>query len=173
MMRRGFTYVELVVVIAIILLAAAMISPRVSAMKEGRVVREFKTSIRDLASRARSRAIDSGDLVYLSYDKTSNRLSAVERNSEGTERPLQQLTSPTRIKPLKFTADKNASQGDNWQVPFFADGTSLGGGIEFEEGDRHFSFVVNPADGQSRIVEGPMPDLSLDRWPGGTYAKRT
>jgi type II secretory pathway pseudopilin PulG len=172
-MKRAFTYVELVVVIAILFIVTAIVMPRLSAMRKGREVREFKTAIRDLASRARSRAIDSGDVVTLRFDKSGGKLMAVERNSQGAELPVQQLVPPADVTPSKFVADQNANEGDDWQVPFYADGTSAGGGLEFEAGDRRFSFVVNPSDAQSRIVEGLMPDLSLDRWQAGSYAKRT
>jgi len=186
-MRRAFTYVELVVVIAILFIVSAIIMPRLAAMRKGREEREFKNAIRDLSSKARSRAIDSGDVVSLRYDKTTGKLSAVERNADGAELPLKAIAPPTDVTPYQFVSNQdagqgnasqgnavpgNGGQGDAWEVPFYADGTSSGGGVEFEAGDRHFSVVVYPADGESRIVEGPMPDLSLNRWPAGTYAKR-
>ena len=136
-MKRAFTYVEMVVVLALLALLTALVAPRVVAMQTGRLQREYKSALRNIATRARSRAIESGDVVILSYDKSTKKVEAVEQSPTGTERLLQSLATPDGINPTRFSADKNATEGDTWTVPFYADGTSSGGGAEFEIGRAH------------------------------------
>jgi len=92
---------------------------------------------------------------------------------EATEKLVRELDTPTGINAFRFVADKNASDSDNWTVPFFTDGTSSGGGAEFTSGDEHFTFLINPNDAIGRVITGPIPDLSQEQWPAGTYAKKT
>jgi len=72
--RRGFTYVELVVVVAIIAVVSALIVPRMASIRQGQDERAFRAGLRDLASQARSRAIETGDIVTLAYDKSTSKV---------------------------------------------------------------------------------------------------
>jgi type II secretory pathway pseudopilin PulG len=171
--NRAFTYAEMLVVLTVILLISSVLMPRFDTMKRSRELRFFKIEMRNLASEARTRAIQSGDTVALGFDKTEKTLFSLQEGSNGQEQRVGTLAVPDWISATQFSADQRESQDDGWRVPFFPDGSSAGGGIEFEADGDTFSFAVHRGNGRPRVTVGELPDLSLDEWKAGGYEPRT
>ncbi len=169
---RGFTYIEMLVVTGIFILLAGIAAPNYIAIERSREKRAFKATLCQYAMAARARAINSGHVVALSFDSKGKTLKVYDEPSTGNPEELQSLDLPEGYNTVRFAADKDESTDSNWRVPFFADGTSSGGGIEFEVDQVQFSFSIKRGTGQPTIAEGPMPDLSLERWKAGGYEPR-
>ncbi|AIE85983.1 pilus assembly FimT family protein [Fimbriimonas ginsengisoli] len=172
--NSGFTYTEMVVVIAVMVLIASILLPRADGMRKGRELRTFKNELRNLAALARTRAIESGDVVALSYDKTEKSVYAMQENKEGREQKVGTVKIPDGVTATQFASDQTESVDDGWRVPIFPDGTSTGGGIEFDETDGiSFNLAVFRPTARSIVTNGQLPDLSLDHWTAGGYEPRT
>jgi type II secretory pathway pseudopilin PulG len=165
---RGFTYIEVLVVILITLLLAALVMPNLIARKRSRDEWSFRTHLRSLGKDARSRAIEIGRMVSLSFDKTKNEVQVIEIDINGAEKQTQALAVPDWLTPERFVADQNESIGDSWRVPFYSDGASSGGGIEFKSDQGSWSLVVSPLDQTIKDLDGPMPDFTYETWPAGS-----
>jgi general secretion pathway protein H len=169
---RGFTYVELGAVVGIMMLVAAAVVPSIVRMERGRNLRAFQMELVALASEARSQARQSGDTVALSFDKSTREFVLVEESAKDGVQQLRSLALPPDINTAKFSADKDESPPDGFRLPFFPDGTSSGGGVEFTRDGKSFSLSVGRYDGRPRITEGALEDMGLGRWKAGDYASR-
>ncbi len=165
---RGFTYIEALIVIVITVLVAVLIMPNLVAQKLSRDEWVFRTDLRSLAKDARSRAIEVGRTVTLTFDKTKNQVQVLEIDANGSEQTTHTLPVPEWMTPARFLADQNEAVGDQWRVPFFGDGLSSGGGIQFKNGERVWSLVISPTDSTPKDLDGPLPDLSFETWPAGS-----
>src|ERR1700730_7789392 len=71
--RRGFTMIELIVVIAVVTLIAGLVAPKVVAMHDGQISRNFLTAVRSLAVQARSEAINREVTMAITFDSSNNQ----------------------------------------------------------------------------------------------------
>jgi type II secretory pathway pseudopilin PulG len=166
--QRGHTYIEMIAVIGITLVLAMLIVPNLVGQRDSRSVWDFRTRLIDLAKEARSTAIESGDTVALYYQENPKAVREVAELNDGTQHEIRDLELPEAISTTKFDADTNEASNGQWRLPFFADGGTAGGGIEFAEGGRTFSFSIARSDRSPTVKDGPLPDLSLDQWPAGS-----
>lgn len=166
--RRGFTFAEMLFVIAVTLAIAALIMPNLVARKKSRDAWEFRTELRSLGRNAKSRATEIGRTVTLSFDKTLNQVQVIELDVNGSEQIARTLDMPQGLTPERFVANQDEQVGDAWRVPFYSDGHTTGGGIEFQEDDRTWSLVVSPIDSTIRDLDGPLPDFEYETWPAGS-----
>src|SRR5687767_3290316 len=70
--RRGFTLVEILMVVLIIGIASAIIIPQMGTRDDMRATAAARTLISDLVY-AQSLAISSGSYVYVKFDTANNR----------------------------------------------------------------------------------------------------
>lgn len=173
MRNRGFTYVELGLVVAILFVFASLMLPNFVRLAKSRDLRLFKTRLAALAKEARTRAVQSGDTVALSYDKDSTKLQAIEENVDHGTFTLDELAMPDGVAATQFSANREESPSDGWRLPFYADGASAGGGIQFEADDQPFYLYVAKGDARPKVQDGPLPDTAFDQWPAGGYAPRS
>ena len=74
--RRGVTLVELLVVVGIMLLLAAITIPSMQGLTEGRRVREAARAVNVYFGRARSRAIESGRPCGVMFERLERQPNA-------------------------------------------------------------------------------------------------
>lgn len=170
--RPGHTYIEMLAVVGITLMIAVLIVPNLVAQRDSRSVWDFKTRLVDMAKEARSKAIESGDTIALYYQEDPKAVREVEESSDGTQHEIRDLALPESLSTTKFDADTSEATTGQWRLPFFSDGGTAGGGIEFKDGDQIFSFLVARSDRSPTVTDGPLPDLSLDTWPAGGDATK-
>jgi prepilin-type N-terminal cleavage/methylation domain-containing protein len=171
MNRRGFTLVEMSVVITILVILAALITPNLVTMQTSREVRSFVNALPDIAGRARDTAISEGVTTKLTYDDASHSilLSIEKANEDDTD--VTSLTVPTQVQVTGFQADGETRSSGDWTVRFYSDGRSDGGGIETSDAGMIRSLVVDK-DGVAKLQPGQLPEESEDRWPAGEYEHR-
>ncbi len=170
---RGFTLIEMTVIVLIVTILAGLAVRNLTTDQETRDVWQFKTRLVALALRAKTRAIETGTVVSMYFAKDPDAVRIVQEGQDGSQRELQVLPLPRNVKATKFDADKDEASGSQWRLPFFPDGASAGGGIEFQWDAATFSFCLDREGTGPRILDTQLPDLSLNRWPAGGYAPRT
>lgn len=170
--RGGFTYAEMLVILAIVAIMASVVVPSFVSMKRGRDARMFKMRLRDMATNARARAVHDAHTVTLRFDKSNATIYDTEELDNGTQTTLDKLKLPQDVTPARFGADQYEAADGDWRVPFYPDGTTAGGGIEFEAGSDKFSIVISRNDARTMVTRGPLPDPGSDRWPAGGYERR-
>ena len=176
---KGFTYIEMLVAVFVVMLMASIAVPNIVEFHQSQDLRTFKAKLIAYAKEARSIAIDSGDTVTMTYDKDAKQIEIVDQTSSGQTLPVHRLKMPDNVTAKRFSSEQQGAsaeegtEGSAWKVSFYSDGACAGGGIEFSERDEPFSFVLQRTGSEGRIVDGPLPDLSLDQWQAGSYAQRS
>ncbi len=160
------------VCILIVAILAGFAYPSMVREADSRSHRLFKIQMRSWALAARTRAIETRATVALNYDKNARALQTIEEDSQGASKPLPDLKLPDDLQAEKFAADSNESPPDGWRVPFFSDGSTTGGGIQFQVGETTYSLIIDKATGAATTVDGRLPDLSYETWPAGGVQKR-
>jgi len=172
MSRRGFTYVEMLVIIGINVIAAALIMPNLITDKARRDVWAFRSQLASLARQARSTAIESNDETSLSFDQNKNCFELVESHQNTAPTVVRTLDLPNGVTADKFAADQNESAAQVWEVPFYTDGTTPGGGVQFGPAEHTFCLMIRRATAEPIVQDSELPDISQESWPAGGYAPR-
>ncbi len=173
----GFTLLELIVVLFILTMAAALVGPGLSR-SFGQL--RLKAATRDLAALcrfARTQAIAYQGVVEVVLDRRTNtywlrgpdwivgRISGIE-NVAGVEdpaQPLQVRMREARVRPLPAGVTLKSvvigagplPQDERGVIAFFPQGSSTGGEIEVvDEKGRGYRIVVDPLIGRVRIHAG-------------------
>jgi len=171
--QRGFTYIEMLAIVAINVLIAFLIMPNLITQKANRDAWSFRSKLMSFAREARSTAIEMNDEVALGYDHSKNCIQIVQNHQNTSPVVLRELDVPDSITPEKFMADQNESPPDGWIVPFYPDGMTSGGGIQFGPDEHVFSFMIRRTTGEPVSQDSELPDLSQETWPAGSYAQRS
>lgn len=166
--RRGFTLIEMSVVVLIIALLAAAVAPNLVSLKTGRELRQFRSDLRQLAAQTRESAISTGKELDLSFG--SNRFSVQPADTESTVVP-RTLAVPDVVTTNRFElAGADSSEGE-WTLRFYPDGTTDGGGVELREGQNAFALQIKKS-GEVLVVDGNLPDTTAEKWQAGEHEQR-
>lgn len=171
--RGGFTLIELSVVITILSLLFMAVLPSIRAQQDSRASVTFLSSLRRLALDARTRAIDRGETLTLTYND-GDRVLELRPPGEGNEEfgdPVVTVRMPGSAVLQNFQQGKNQSSSTNWQIRIFPDGTSDGGGFEVLDSDKTTYFRID-ANALLSMGTGSLPDVSNERWEAGTLEQR-
>jgi len=170
--RRGFTYIEMLVIIGINVIIAMLIMPNLITDKARRTTWSFRDQLTSLAREARSTAIETNDETSLTYNQPDNAFELVIAKQNVPPQVLRTLPVPDGVTPEKFMADQNESNSQVWAVPFRQDGTTSGGGVQFGPDEHPFCLIIRRATAESLTQDTVLPDLSQESWPAGGYASR-
>lgn len=146
---RGFTLLELLVVMVILVTCLGVVGPRLSGGLEMRQVRsiaqELVVNLRATRSLAKQRADD----VALLFD-VENRHYSRDGNNQLVEIPS--------FIDLSFTSASSERTGQQSSaIRFFHDGSSTGGEVVLGYHDRGFRVVVSWLNG--RVVLEPLGEV--------------
>jgi prepilin-type N-terminal cleavage/methylation domain-containing protein len=193
--KRGFTLIEMTVVLVVLVLFAALITPNVITMQSRQQRREADGQILNLARQGRESAIESGFTYAMMYDSAKTAFVLKKEpppqdagSVAGTlptpaPRPLANVQSvsdlqqvqafnlPSGVEASKFVANDDSVDGGSWIVHFYADGTSDGGGVEITQSQAIQAIQVTK-DGFSSIIQGSLPESTEQIWTAGTYAQQ-
>jgi general secretion pathway protein H len=144
-MEKGFTLLELLVVLAILALATALVPPLLSGGKDKA---EFKTAVRGVATalrEARSIAMtsDHSQAVVVDVDRGVFRAGASDRS--------RAVAQGIRLS-LLTVAQERIERGVG-SIRFFPDGSSTGGRLSLTQGDRRSDVLVDWLSGRISISE--------------------
>jgi len=143
--HRGVTLLELLIVLTLMALIAAMVLPMFSGGVSGT---DLKTAARDVAAGlrlARDRAISqrSESLLELNLEKRTFRVSPDERSHR----------LPEKVELKLYTAQRDLLNEKVGAIRFFPDGGSNGGRITLAAGERKYDVDVDWLTGRVAILE--------------------
>jgi general secretion pathway protein H len=142
----GFTLLEIMVVLAVMALALALITPDMAGMLRRL---ELTSTTRELASAlryTRSHAIAVGRPADFWLNVKERKYRAAD------ERKVRRLPDSLRLH-LK-TADTQTAGGSSGYIRFFPDGSSTGGQVRIESGGAARRLDVNWLTGEVRLSGG-------------------
>ena len=169
-MRPGYTLVELIVVLFILLLMTTAIVPRVIALQKSRRLKDVEARVIRLPAEARNEAVRTAKPVRLRVDGADLVLERVPLN--GTTEEVKRVALGTVIQVDSVEQDGQAANTGSWQWTVYPDGTAEAGGIEFAEGAARKSLALS-SDGGSQWVLGDLPDATPENWPAGRLQQRS
>lgn len=198
--RRGFTLVEMSVVIALVALFASIIVPNLIKRQQNQAIDTFFAQVFQTAKKAREMAITKnltlhmkleGSRVTVTQDtagtqdaaspdgaqtpavtpgaaNSSSAQTQDQTDQNGTE--VLGLDVPDAVSATKFQlAGMDSSSGD-FDLRFYPDGTTDGGGIEFTVGDG--TEALNVSDRGAVTLDDQLEDPTQTRWSAGEYVQR-
>lgn len=142
---RGFTLVEMLVVMVIMVLAYAMTAPMISAGVSGA---ELKAAARQIAAglrKARSEAVAHKNEVALTVD--------VERRQFVLSGDTHLYRLPEKIDVSLFTAQSELMDAKTGAIRFYPDGSSTGGRVTLSRGERKYRVDVDWMTGRVKILD--------------------
>ena len=140
---RGFTLIEIMVVMAILALMLVLISPNFSTALPGVSLKAAARTLAGSLRHARSRAIALNEEVALAIDVETRRYAIVGGKTSG------KLPGEGEIR--LFTAQSELIDATSGTIRFFPDGGSTGGGVTFIDGERRYRVLVDWLTGQTSI----------------------
>lgn len=172
--NRGFTLIELSVVVTLMAIFAAVVVPNLVRAQEGQQERAFFDSLRRIAIEGRTRAIDSRQTVTLRYDESTRRFELAQDAAEepGTQERARNMPSalcPAGVQVSLFRNGESNSNASDWEVVFYPDGRATPGGIEMEWASSTYALQID-ARGTSTLVRGNL--TSESSWEAGELERR-
>lgn len=168
--RAGYTFIEMLVVVVILAMIAAIASPRLAASLHSHNVARYFQSIERLCVEARNLAAESGRSVQL-VAETEGGIALQQTDQESGD-PVT-LRSVAAIQEVELTAYHQSGDEvgqDEWQVLFYPDGTADLGGLQFSLGfaDER-SLIVDPQTSRGRVSVGAYQDNAPEsqKWEAG------
>src|SRR4051812_29158884 len=139
---RGFTMLELMVVLVILILAYSLASPVIGNMLGG----DLRASARTIAAalkRARNDAITTRQEVPLTFNLEERTLSL-----KSEPKPIK---LPPKLDLQLYTVEKELSSEKVASVRFYPDGSSTGGRVTVGAGERKFEVDIDWLTGRVHI----------------------
>ena len=149
---RGFTLLELLVVLAVISLIIGLAAPRFSGALPGAQVKSAALGLAAALRAARSHAIGGNQEAVLTLNVESRRYSMTGENK------THHL--PDDLEVALATARSELYDDGTGGFRFFPDGSSTGGRITLTGDNREYQIDVDWLTGKISITEpsGPAPD---------------
>lgn len=169
---RGFTLIELSVVVLVLVLIAAIVVPRLRSVNESFEAKLSLDGVQRLATQARESAIASGRPVGLAYNEADHAFELRQETIEGDFSVLSSAGLHSSMVMERFVVGENESNAADWTVNFYGDGSSDGGGIELNEGGLTRSFIIGAKSGLARWANGGLPAYETETWPAGEFERR-
>ncbi|BBO22510.1 MAG: prepilin-type N-terminal cleavage/methylation domain-containing protein [Fimbriimonadaceae bacterium] len=170
MTRRGFTYVEMSIVVVLLALLATALVVRMTAVRAGEDWRSFKMKFEALTRRVREHAIETASTLTLRYEDADRRIVA-ELGEGDTRNWFVEL--PEAVDATRFVHRFADTAGSEWIAEFYGDGSATPSGIEFDTGYGGVeSIEIDPNRGLGKFVAGALPDRTAERWQAGELEQR-
>ena len=169
MRQRGFTLIEMTIVITILALTAALIVPRVSAIKDSRAFHDQEAAIIRLPREARNEARRSGQPVTL---RVSSNTLVIERTpSQDSSQVVKQLSLGSSFVVNRAQKGSEDTDISSWTWVAYPDGSSDKGGLEFTAGGKA-KYLLLPSQGNALWDDGNLPPSAQERWKAGELQQR-
>ena len=168
---RGFTLIELTVVIFILLLISAAVVPNVLSIGLSRDLKNREARLARLPAEARNEAVRIGKPVRLRVEDTALVMEQVPANTTDKAQKIKQVNFGKSIQVDSVQLSGQPSDMGAWRWTVYPDGSAENGGIEFVEGKVRKSLLLS-SDSDARWVSGGLPEQSPEHWPAGRLHQR-
>lgn len=171
--NRGFTMIEMSIVITILALTAALVVPRMAAWREGDSRRALLPNLARLFGHAREDAIVTRSQRQVRFEESDRAFVATtedpESGDEIVEHSVQLLSG---IEPTRFQLNGNDVSQAEWLVTFYPDGSADLAGVELVEGDQPKSIAIDER-GSARMLQSSIPEAGTEKWEAGSLEIRS
>lgn len=153
----GFTLLELLLVLGIIALAAALVAPNLSGVS----ARSFSAQLREVGAQlnyARRNAVISGQTTVMSLqgaDGLEQNEEQLEALPENTWRSATAFLaySPDTVDPTDYAfRDRDFEPMPEVKISFYPEGGSSGGNILFTQDDDRAWAIIDPLTGRVTVT---------------------
>lgn len=182
--ERGFTLIEMSVVITVLLLTATFVIPNMVTIRRTRALLDTEAAIQRLPREAHNEAIKSRQGVSLRVEGTALIMERVPNTDSNLNQPtgLNQQANDTavEVKRVNLGNEISATRAQNgkestdiasWKWTTYPDGSADYGGIEFTIGSQTKSLVFSRQGGYT-WQEGNLPEPTDEEWQAGEIEKR-
>jgi prepilin-type N-terminal cleavage/methylation domain-containing protein len=169
--RRGFTLIEVTVVVLVLAILVTGAFLRLNAAREGQQHRAFLQALRRIVVQSREAAIREGQPVRLEYSEGSGFESSWDGET-GDRQSVARVQVPDDLTVTRFVAGGNEMSSGDWALMFHPDGTTDGGGVQITREQAVWSLQVDRLTGATRLERETLPDPSEARWQAGDYEQR-
>ncbi len=152
---RGFTLIELVIVIVIISLMAMLVAPRVTKSLQHLEVRSAAKKVSGILRTCRSESVNRSRIYSLSFD-TDSRLLSVQSMEEGEEKPAleRSFPFPEDVQIEKIDVGKTLLESSVPAFEFYPNGGSNGGSALVRRVEsRAYTILVDSLTGTVKVEE--------------------
>lgn len=143
---RGFTLIEILVVLSIMAIGAAIVIPMVSG--SGATTGELKAAAREIAAGlrlARSEAVTTRRETTVTLDLEARKFRVAAGGRE--------VALPPKVDLKLFTAQSDLQDEKRGAIRFFPDGGSNGGRVTVSSGERKYEVDVDWLTGRVAILD--------------------
>ncbi len=178
--RRGFTLVEISIVIVVIALMASVILPRMMPLIQSQRLESFRQDALNLVREAREQAIGQGRPITVLVD--SAEISAVtddqsEVNPDGAQeeaggRSLDSESLPEGTEVAQLWLEGRTVDASSFRLVFYPTGDATPAVIQFDQGGRIWHILVEGGTGRVTFVDAAYTEGGETRWPAGNLEVR-
>ena len=165
--KRGFTLMEMSVIITLIALFAAMIVPALAHWRAGDEYRAFPGKLIRLIGQAKLDAISSHTSRSIGYDETTGEFRLFWQDAQSSqEQEGGRVAMPDGVTMGRLVYLNSDTAPQDWRITFYPDGTAEKAGLELRDQDSYISVSVDAA-GHSTLTHDALPEADTQRWQAG------
>ncbi|MDQ7089312.1 MAG: GspH/FimT family pseudopilin [Methylococcales bacterium] len=148
--HKGFTLVELLIVLVIMILGISLVGPNISSGSDRASLKAASRDLKSALRYARGQALISQQEITLSLDLATNQYKINSRHQKNYQ------LSPT-IEITLRTAQSDIQSDQRGNIRFFPDGSSTGGSIILSQAKFGIEVSINWLTGHIEINDVDEP----------------
>lgn len=169
-LKKGFTLIELVAVITVLAVLAALVVPRIVTLRDSADRQAFFAEVRQVASVARELAQQRNETATLRYDSDLPGFTIELETEDGDAETVREIVALAEITVENLRVNGEDRTESDWEVLFFADGRSDSGSIEVLASGLLYHLRIDRA-GRSTWAPGEAPE-DTQKWEAGDLEQR-
>lgn len=178
-LRRGFTLVEISIVIVVIALMASLIVPRMMPLIQSQQSESFRLDAFNLVREAREQAVGQSRAITVRVDGETLRAELDDQseiNPDGAQeeggQALDTETAPDGTQVDQLWQDGEAVDASSFRLVFYPTGDATPAVLQFNQNGKLWHIVVQGGSGRVTLVEGEYIQGEETRWPAGNLEVR-
>jgi prepilin-type N-terminal cleavage/methylation domain-containing protein len=165
--KRGFTLVEMSVVITLLALFATMVVPAMAHWRAGDEYRAFPGKLMRFLADAKLSATQNHASRSISYDETTSEFRMFWTDPEtAQEQEGGRVALPSGIEVGRLTYANTDSSPQDWRLTFYQDGSADKSAMELRDQDDYISVTVDDT-GTAKMTRDALPEPGTERWNAG------
>lgn len=185
MRKRGFTIVEVSIVIFMIILLTSIVAPSLNSQQKSQAAIGIRQNFESVAQVARTQAIRQNRATVLKFNNegqigwdfleeaTTEDQIAQDEDANVQLGEVRNGVSPTSTTTFEqYQLNLEDVQQSEWLVGFYPDGTADKAYLQFTMDDQTFLFTVDPESGTTKVIQSTINDQEESEWPAGEIEQR-